>query len=265
MRAFEYDRIGLGYAASRRPDRRIARQLEAALGGAASVLNVGAGTGSYEPRRARVVAVEPSLAMVAQRTSAAPVVRAVAEALPFAADAFGAALAVLTIHHWRDWRLGVAELQRVAARVVLLTWDPDAGAAFWLFEYFPGILARDRLRFATVDALCAATGGRSNVVPIPFDCVDGFLGSAWRRPEAYLDAQLRRAISGFAMLPSAELDDGVARLAADVRSGAWERRHGGLLREEALDLGYRIVVAERARRRRLSPAAAPARTPRGGP
>ena len=199
-----YDRIGRGYSSTRQPDPRIARQILDALGDAPTVLNAGAGTGSYEPEAARVVAVEPSGEMIAQRRSAAPVVRAVAEALPFAGDAFDAAMAVLTIHHWPDWRAGVAELRRVAAsRVVILTWDPEAGAGFWLLDYFPGILALDRDRFPALDALLAGTGGRAEVVPVPHDCQDGFLGGVVaaagglpRRRRAARDVRLRAAAGG---------------------------------------------------------------------
>ena len=240
-----YDRIGRGYATTRRPDPRIARRILDALGGAERVLNVGAGAGSYEPEVARVVAVEPSGEMIAQRASAAPVVRATAEALPFAPESFDAAMAVLTIHHWGDWRAGVAEMQRVTtSRVVFLTWDTEPGASFWLLEYFPGILELDRRRFPPLDALLAETGGRSWAVPVPHDCSDGFLGAWWREPAAYLDAGVRAAMSGFVLLPDDEVERGVARLDADIRSGAWERRFGALRAREALDLGYRVVAAE---------------------
>ena len=240
-----YDRIGRAYATTRRPDSRIARRILDALGGARSVLNVGAGAGSYEPEAARVVAVEPSGEMIAQRASDVPVVRATAEALPFAPRSFDAAMAVLTIHHWGDWRAGVAEMQRVASsRIVFLTWDPEAGAGFWLLDYFPGILDLDRRRFPAVDALVAATGGRAYELPVPHDCTDGFLGAWWREPAAYLDARLRAAMSGFVMLPDDEEVRGLARLKADIGSGAWGRRHGALREREAVDLGYRVVVAD---------------------
>ncbi len=249
MTAFEYDRIGEGYAESRRPDPRIAQRIASALGDANSIVNVGAGAGSYEPLDRRAVAVEPSLEMISQRESPAAVVRGVAEWLPFRDGSFEAALAVLTIHHWSDWRRGVGELRRVAgSRVVILTWDPEAGAGFWLFEYFPGILRRDRRRFPLADELCERVGGRSEVVAVPHDCTDGFLGSRWRRPEEYLDARFRRAISGFGLLPSEELRSGVDRLATDLANGSWERRHGELRGLESLDLGYRLVVGEYAKR-----------------
>ena len=243
--AASYDRIGRGYSRTRRPDPRIARHVLGALGDAGSVVNVGAGAGSYEPEAARVVAVEPSREMIAQRLSAAAVVRAVAESLPFRSRSFEAVMAVLTIHHWDDWRAGIAEMRRVAAsRVVLLTWDPEAGAGFWLFEYFPGILELDRRRFPDFDELLAATGGRSRAVPVPHDCSDGFLGAWWREPAAYLDATVRAAMSGFVLLPDDDAGRGLARLAGDIRSGEWERRFGALRERGELDLGYRLIVAE---------------------
>ena len=239
-----YDRIGRGYSRTRRPDSRIGGRILQALGDARSVVNVGAGAGSYEPEGVPVVAVEPSGEMIAQRVSSAPVVRAVAESLPFRARSFDAAMAVLTLHHWNDWRAGVAEMQRVAAsRVVLLTWDPEAGAGFWLLEYFPGIRELDRARFPEFEALLAATGGESHAVPVPHDCSDGFLGAWWRRPSAYLDDAVRSAMSGFALLPADDVERGLARLSADTHGGEWERRFGALRDLEELDLGYRLVVA----------------------
>jgi len=207
---------------------------------------VGAGAGSYEPRDRHVVAVEPSLTMIRQRpVDAAPAVRAVAAALPFRDASFDAALAILTIHHWPDLGRGLAELARVARRrVVLLTHDP-AEFGFWLFDYFPELSRIDRRILPTLDELRGALGAVSVFdVPVPRDCTDGFLGAYWCRPEAYLDAGVRSAISSFAKLAPAELEDGLARLAGDLRTGAWERRHGSLRTRESVDLGYRLVVAE---------------------
>src|SRR5215216_558130 len=193
----------------------------AALGDAASVVNVGAGPGSYEPADRAVVAVEPSAVMLAQRRSEAPRVRAVSEALPFRDDSFDAALAVLTIHHWSDWRRGVAELRRVARRAVLLTADPESTPRFWLFDYFPGILAHDRARMPPLGELCAPLDARATPLPIAHDCTDGLLGAHWRTPERYLDTGVRAAMSGFAALTAAELADGLKRLTADLDSGTW--------------------------------------------
>jgi SAM-dependent methyltransferase len=243
-----YDRIGVGYSAHRRPDPRIEARIDAALGSARTVLNVGAGSGSYEPAARAVVAVEPSAEMVRQRPrGSAPAVRAAAEHLPFRDASFDAALAVLTLHHWRDWRAGLAQLRRVAReRVVLLTWDPDGGAGFWLVrEYFPEILEADRLTFPSLEELAAVLGPVDvQPVPIPADCSDGFLGAYWRRPAAYLDAGVRGAISGFARLE--EPGPRLARLAADLADGTWASRHHALLSAAELDLGYRLVIAPKA-------------------
>lgn len=239
-----YDRIGDGYATRRRTDPRLAARLRARLGDATTVLNVGAGAGSYEPDDVPVVALEPSLTMIAQRRPRGVVVQGRAEALPFADDAFDAVMGVLTVHHWADRRRGLDECARVARRrVTLLTWDP-ASAGFWLMEdYFPALLAQDRACFPPLDELRAALGELTlDVLPIPADCVDGLLGSAWRRPAAYLDASVRASMSVFACADG--LEPGLERLRADLESGAWERRHGHLLALDALDLGYRLVTAQ---------------------
>ena len=207
---------------------------------------MGAGTGSYEPRDRQVVAVEPSLTMVRQRArEAAPVVRAHASALPFRDASFDAALAVLTIHHWPDRARGLTELARAARRrVVILTHDP-AAVGFWLEEYFPGLFRVAREILPPLDELRRVLG-RIVVydVPIPRDCRDGFQGAYWCRPEAYLEPDARAAISSFARLEPAELEAGLARLRADLASGEWDRRNGALRAESAVDLGYRLVVAQ---------------------
>ncbi|HUQ83224.1 MAG TPA: class I SAM-dependent methyltransferase [Gemmatimonadaceae bacterium] len=242
-----YDTIGMGYARLRRPDSRIAAQIMAALGDARSVLNVGAGAGSYEPQDRRVVAVEPSAVMLAQRPPGiAPAVRARAEALPFPDRVFDAVLAVLTLHHWADRARGLRECARVSRRrVVLLTWDPAADA-FWLVrEYLPSFADVDRRQFPPLAAYGDAFGPGARIavtpVPIPRDCADGFLGAYWARPAAYLDPVVRAGISSFAH-PGWE--PGLERLRSDLVSGAWHARHGHLLTAPALDLGYRLVTAE---------------------
>ena len=243
-----YDTIGEGYRRHRRPDPRIRAAIERALGDAESVANVGAGTGSYEPIDRRVVAVEPSLTIIRQRAhDAAPAVRACAGALPFRDASFDAALAILTLHHWPDRERGLAELSRTARqRVVLLTHDP-AATGFWLEEYFPEMFRRVRLLLPSLAELRRSLG-RSEVfdVAVPRDCSDGFLGAYWCRPEAYLDAGRRSAISSFAQAASAEIAEGIERLSADLASGEWERRHGALRAQAQIDLGYRLVVAETA-------------------
>jgi SAM-dependent methyltransferase len=241
-----YDTIGRGYAARRRPDPRIAARITAALGDARSVVNVGAGAGSYEPADRRVVAVEPSMVMISQRRAgAAPVVRAVAERLPFAARRFDAALAVLTIHHWTDADLGFRELRRVASRRVVLAFDESMSSDFWLAaEYFPATAAELAATSPQLDDLVTGLGAQQvEVVPVPHDCVDGFAGAYWRRPEAYLDPAVRAGISFFAATAPAEIEPGLARLRDDLDSGAWHARHADLLELDEVDLGYRLLVA----------------------
>ena len=239
-----YDRIGVGYAELRVPDDRIARQLADALGDG-DVVNVGAGAGSYEPA-STVVAVEPSPVMCAQRPpAAAPVVRAVAEALPFADGQFDAALAVLTTHHWTDPQRGLAELRRVARRQVVLTWDHDLWEeTFWLLtDYLPEAGVRERGVAALRTVTQAWPDAVVTPVPVPHDCTDGFFAAYWRRPEAYLVPAVRDAISGLALLDQDLVADAMARLASDLADGTWRRRHGDLLERETLDCGYRLVVA----------------------
>jgi SAM-dependent methyltransferase len=236
-----YDRIGEGYRLYRRPDPRIAAALAQALGSARTVVNVGAGPGSYEPAGRSVVAVEPSAVMIRQRPARGPrVVQASATALPFRDGAFDAALAVLTVHHWPDRARGLAEMRRVARdRVVLFTWDP-ARRGFWLEDYFPA-LSLDRELFPSMEELREALGPiEARLLPIPHDCVDGFLGAYWRRPEAYLEPAVRSAISTFSKI---DVEPGLRRLRHDLEEGTWTRRYGHLRTRDELDLGYRVVVA----------------------
>jgi SAM-dependent methyltransferase len=239
-----YDRIGVGYSKLRRPDPRIAASIDAALGACDRVLNVGAGAGSYEPTKGHVIAVEPSLEMIRQRPhSSAPVVQASAERLPFNDRSFDAALAILTVHHWQHRKAGLAEMRRVAReRVVIFTWDPEHHG-FWLVQqYFPEILASDGRAFPTLGEIEAAIGlAVASVVPIPADCVDGFLGAYWQRPERYLDARVRAAISTFAKFDASA---GLARLRRDLDDGAWHANNGALRTLSELDVGYRLVVAQ---------------------
>jgi len=242
-----FDEIGRSYGTYRRPDPRFAAAIQRALGDVDSVVNVGAGAGSYEPVDRAVVAVEPSLAMIRQRRpGSARVVQASATELPFRAGAFAASLAVLTIHHWPDRWDGLRELKRVARRrIIIVTWDP-AWPGFWLTdEYFPALMAIDRQIFPTIKELQHALGRiEIHPLPVPHDCTDGFLGAYWRRPHAYLDAGVRGAISTFTKLGSA-LEPGLERLRRDLDDGVWQRRHAPLLAEPTMDLGYRLVIASR--------------------
>jgi SAM-dependent methyltransferase len=242
-----YDEIGSTYAATRRPDPRIARQIEQALADARTVVNVGAGTGAYEPRDREVVAVEPSAVMLAQRArDAAPAVRAPAEELPFPDASFDAALAVLTMHHWSDWRAGVAELRRVAPRrAVVLTFDPAFIREYWLVrDYLPQIAGADEARFPPLATVAAALGGAAIVtVPIPHDCSDGFLCAWWRRPLAYLDPGVRANISSLAALGDSAVAGSLERLRRDVADGTWAERNAELSAADEADFGYRLLVA----------------------
>jgi len=238
-----YDTIGLGYRELRLEDPRLAAPLHAGLEGATTIVNVGAGAGSYEPRDRELVAVELSRVMLAQRRpDAAPAIRGSATALPFDDDAFDAALAILTIHHWSDAAAGLTEMRRVArGPVVLLTWDPSF-EAFWLVDYFPEILDVDRLCMPTLAMLEAHLGPLDvRGLPIPHDCTDGFLGAYWRRPHAYLDPEIRKAISTFTKIANPQ--PGLEALRRDLDSGEWARRYGELMERDALELGYRVVIA----------------------
>ena len=238
-----YDRIGVGYAERRRPDKRIAMQINSALAQCHSVLNVGAGAGSYEPADRFVVAAEPSEEMIRQRPrGAAQAVQASAERLPFRDLSFDAASAILTIHHWSNPGDGLSEMRRVAReRVVILTWDPEY-PSFWLIrDYFPEILDIDRPIFPSLGEIENVIGPtESSVVPIPADCSDGFLGAYWRRPEEYLDVRARAAISAFSKFDSAA---GLARLQRDLEDGSWFKRNAALEAVPELDIGYRLLIA----------------------
>jgi SAM-dependent methyltransferase len=252
MPRVDYERIGVGYREVRCADPRIAARIEAALGDARSVVNVGAGTGSYEPEDREVTAVEPSAAMIDQRpAAAASVVQARAEELPFEDDSFDAAMAILSDHHWRDRTTGLREMARVVRRrVLLLNLDPGLARRFWLTrDYLPGFvdLIPSRYRqggywegelrrlWRKVDVL---------PIPVPHDCRDGFYHAYWRRPQDYLDRRVRDGISVFHRLAADEVGAAMVRLRRDLDSGAWEERYRELLQQPALDVGLRLVVAE---------------------
>jgi SAM-dependent methyltransferase len=235
---FDYERSGAGYARLRRTDPRLAAHVHAALGDARTVLNVGAGAGSYEPEDRYVVAVEPSAAMRAQRPAGRPAADAVAEALPFDDASFDAAMAMITVHQWSDLERGLAELRRVArGPVVILTFDPDAMLDFWLADYVPEVFEAERPRMPTLSAL----GGEASALPIPLDCVDGFIEAYYGRPEAFLDPEVRAAQSAWEKT-GVDVGPGLTRLAEDLRSGAWDARYGDLRRQPEYIGSLRLIT-----------------------
>lgn len=240
-----YDRIGSVYARHRRPDPRVAAQIDRALGDGTTIVNVGAGTGSYEPANRHVVAVEPSAVMISQRRpGTAPALRAVAEHLPFADRSFDAALALLTVHHWPDASAGLAEMSRVARRLVIFTFDPVVHMDFWMVQdYLPESGALPSTDVISPEAVAEAVGAQSiEVVPVPADCIDGFYWAYWCRPRAYLDPEVRACISGIAQLDDELVAERMVRLAADLDDGTWEKRHGHLRARSSIDGGFRLVV-----------------------
>ena len=242
-----YQNIGNNYSAVRRPDPRIQRLINTALGGAHSVVNVGAGTGNYEPADRRVVAVEPSLAMIAQRgPGTAPAIQVLAEALPFGDQAFDAALAILTLHHWNDLGGGLSELRRVARRQVVLLFEPQISQQFWLIEYFPESLSLpSEIRAPGIEDVRMHLDVHTVlIVPVPADCTDGFAGAYWRRPESYLDPSVRAGISSLAQLPQEVAERCAERLRHDLESGKWDACYGYLRGLTELDLGYRLLIAQ---------------------
>lgn len=242
-----YDIIGRQYRSRRKPDVRIAAQINRALGDARTVCNVGAGTGSYEPGGREVVAVEPSQVMIAQRTSSCRVVQARAEALPFPDNSFDAAMAVLTVHHWSDPMKGLAELRRISRRQLVLTFDPERALDHWLVsEYLPEIVALEKGRVLSIGQIqeCLQTE-TVECVPIPWDCTDGFQAAYWRRPAEYLNLEVQATISTFALLPQEIVSKAMARLARDLDSGAWAKRHANLLPRDEMDFGYRLIIADK--------------------
>ena len=211
------------------------------------MLNVGAGTGSYEPQDRRVGAVEPSAVMIGQRPAgSAPAVQACAERLPFADRAFDAAMALLTLHHWTDPAGGLAEMRRVARRVVVFTFDPAVHASMWLFEdYVPEAIAPPSTTALDLETVAEMVGAhRVETIPVPADCVDGFNWAYWNRPERYLDPEVRACISGLALLPEEMVAARMELLRADIADGTWHRRHGHLLALDSVDGGLRLVIRE---------------------
>lgn len=247
--AVRYDTIGRQYAATRREDPQLRDRIFSALGDARTVVNVGAGAGSYEPRDRHVLAIEPSDVMAAQRPAdLVPAIRGSATPLPLRDDSVDAAMAILTIHHWDDQReAGVRELRRVArGPVVIVTCDPAVSAEMWLMsDYLPEVAALDHTIFPTIDQLADWVGGTVDVevIPTPRDTPDWTLASFWGHPERVLDEAAREATSGFARVAPAVANRVVTEVDRDLRSGSWDERYGHLRDLPAFDVGVRLLVA----------------------
>jgi SAM-dependent methyltransferase len=243
---FDYERHGMGYALQRRTDPRLAARISAAFGTARTVLNVGAGAGSYEPSDRYVVAVEPSPAMRAQRDRhLAPAVIATAEHLPFDDDSFDASMATITVHQWSDAARGLREMRRVTrGPVVVLTFDGDALDRFWLAEYAPELIAAERRRYPSIESIRALLGGVTEVrsMPIPIDCIDGFTEAFYARPERLLDPVVRGAQSAWGFVEPAHQARAVETLRADLASGEWDRRFGALRTQPEYEGSLRLIV-----------------------
>jgi hypothetical protein len=245
----DYGVHGVGYARQRRPDPRIAAYIHEALGDARTVLNVGAGAGSYEPEDRHVIAIEPSAAMRAQRPRhLAPAIDAVAEAIPLDDDAVDAAMASVTVHQWRDAERGLRELRRVTrGPIAILTFEAEAVRRYWLMEYVPEVLIAEADRYLELDRIAGILGGRTEIipVPVPFDCIDGFVEAYYGRPEALLDPEVRRSQSAWSFITPEAHERGVELLRAELMAGKWDQRHGALRRQPFFEGSLRLIVSRR--------------------
>lgn len=243
----DYGRIGRGYASYRQPEPVIAAQIEAALGAAGTILNVGAGAGSYEPRGRDVTAVEPSASMRSQRPAdIAVAIDAIAEKLPFPDRSFDAAMATFTVHQWQDLEAGLREVRRVTrGPVVILSCDPELVEAFWLSDYAPKVLATEARRYPALAHIGQVLGGTAEIVPvsIPLVCRDGFNEAYYGRPESFLDEGARSACSAWSFVDAAENAASIERLRGDLAFGAWDARYGALRQQPSYDGSLRLVIA----------------------
>ena len=240
-----YDDIGVDYSIGRCTDPIVAQQLYIQLQGATRIVNIGAGTGSYEPNDIELVAVEPSSEMISQRKIGShPVEKAFAESLPFGSGSFSHAMTVLSMHHWENRELAFNEINRVATdKFVAITWDPRSDP-FWLTrDYFPTIYEMDKHIFPVIDELNEHFDDLEvRALHIPSECQDGFLAAFWRRPEAYLSSRVRQSISAFSRVEN--LSQGLRKLEHDLVSGAWEERNHAILSSSSIDVGYRVISAK---------------------
>ncbi len=247
--AFNYDQFGQQYSGYRRTDPDIAAYVNQALGDARTVLNVGAGAGSYEPADRYVTAVEPSAVMRAQRLQQGkvPAINGKADHLPFDNHSFDAAMAMVTVHHWPDMDKGLKEMRRVTkGPVVVMTFDPTALDNFWNAHYFPELIAVEKARYPTIDFIQHSLGGNTEVVPVPvsLDCVDGFQEAFYGRPEAFLEKEVRLSQSAWGFLPDDVQEALVERLRTDLASGAWDRQYGHFRTQPFFTCALRLIIAK---------------------
>lgn len=246
--AFNYDQLGQQYSGYRQTDPHIFAHIISALGDAKTVLNVGAGAGSYEPVDRYVVAVEPSVVMRTQRAAnnKVPAVIAYADSLPFDDNAFDASTAFVTVHHWPDMNKGLKELRRVTKnQVVIMTFDPDALDDFWNAEYFPEVIAVEKKRYPTIDFITSALGGHCEVqkIPVPLNCIDGFQEAFYGRPEAFLNKQVRQSQSAWGFIPIEVEERYIENFARELASGEWDRKYGHYRTQESFTCALRLVIA----------------------
>lgn len=244
---FDYDAHGSGYARQRRTDPRIAALVHQALGSVRTVLNVGAGAGSYEPEDRHVIAIEPSSAMRAQRPKhLVPAIHGVAENLPLDDQSVDASMALVTVHQWPDLQKGLAELRRVTrSNIVILTFDGDALDRFWLADYAPELMAAERRRYPAIELLCKTLGGKTSVqtVPIPIDCMDGFTEAFYALPERFLDAAVRRSQSAWGFVEEKVVERFVTKLGKDLQTGEWDEHYGQWRKLPFFEGSLRLIIS----------------------
>lgn len=246
--AFNYDNHGKEYSGYRQTDTRIFAHIITALGNAQTVLNIGAGAGSYEPTDRYVIAVEPSVAMRAQRQlkNRVPAVIAYADYLPFDDNAFDASTAFVTVHHWPDMNKGLKELRRVTKnKVIIMTFDPEALDDFWNAQYFPEVIEVEKKRYPTIDFIKNALGGQCEVqkIPIPIDCIDGFQEAFYGRPEAFLNKQVRQSQSAWGFIAPELEEKYVKDFAEELASGEWDKKYGHYRTQESFTCALRLIIA----------------------
>ena len=246
--AFDYDKLGQKYSGHRQTDPRIAEYVIKALSGAKTILNVGAGAGSYEPSDRYVVAIEPSIVMRSQRmiNGKTPAIIAKADNLPFDDNSFDASMAMVTVHHWPDIDKGLKELRRVTKhQVVIMTFDPNALDNFWNAHYFPELIEVEKARYPTIDFIQKSLGGNCELIPIPvpLDCIDGFQEAFYGRPEAFLKKEVRASQSAWGFLPAGVEDKMVKALEDDLKSGEWDKKYGHFRSEPTFTCALRLIIS----------------------